>query len=58
MSIKGKHPGIAYATKGNILFPGTQAQADAAERVAEDVLEDYLGLGSSVLLNTLTIKIA
>src|SRR5829696_4290536 len=29
----------AYATKGNVLFPGTQAQADAAERRLEDALE-------------------
>lgn len=55
MSVKGKAPGVAYATKGNIRHPGTQAEADAAERKAEDVLEDYLGLGSTALLNVLTI---
>ncbi len=57
MSLKSKTPDIAYALKGNILHPGTQAQADAAERRAEDAVEEYLGVGTSVLLNTFVIKV-
>lgn len=55
MSLKSKSPEIAYALKGNIRYPGTQTQADAAERKAEDQIEEFLGVGSTVLLNTLTI---
>jgi hypothetical protein len=47
---------LTYATKGNILTPGTQAQADATERRAEDDAEERLGVGSTVLLNTLVIQ--
>lgn len=54
-----KSPELAYALKpSGPRFPGTQAQADAAERAAEDQLEDALGLGSTVLANTLAITIA
>lgn len=52
---KSLSPDIAYALKGNIRYPGTQAQADAAERRAEDRLEEFLGVGSTVLANTLVI---
>jgi hypothetical protein len=50
-----KSPGLAYSLKPGILFPGTAAQANALERKAEDQLEDALGLGASVLANTLVI---
>jgi len=35
-------PATAYATKNNILFPGTDAQATAAEDAAETRIEDTL----------------
>lgn len=35
-------PAAAYATKTNILFPGTDAQATAAEASAELRIEDSL----------------
>ena len=35
-------PETAYATKGNIGFPGTSAQATAAEGLAEDRINDAL----------------
>lgn len=41
--LRTKRPALAYATKGNILFPGTQAQADAAELVAKREAAGVLG---------------
>lgn len=38
-------PETAYATKSNILYPGTSAQATAAESVADARLEDALDGG-------------
>lgn len=35
-------PETAFATKDNILYPGTQAQATAAEDLAEDRVNDAL----------------
>lgn len=50
-----KHPGMAYALKRNILYPGTQANADALERVGEDEAEAILGLTANELLNKFVI---
>lgn len=36
------NPAAAYATKDNIKFPGTDAQATAAESDAEDRINDSL----------------
>ena len=35
-------PEAAYATKSNILFPGTQAQATAAETLADTTVDNHL----------------
>lgn len=35
-------PAATYATKGNILFPGSSAQARAAEAFADATVEDRL----------------
>jgi hypothetical protein len=35
-------PEVTYAIKGNIKFPGTQAQATAAEGAAQSRLNDAL----------------
>lgn len=35
-------PATAYATKSNIAYPGTQAQATAAETAADARIEDVL----------------
>lgn len=35
-------PETAYATKRNILYPGTQAQADAREAGADARIEDVV----------------
>lgn len=43
-------PDTAYATKPNIAFPGTQAQATAAETAADARIEDALdGYGLDAL---------
>lgn len=34
------HPGAAYATKSNIVFPGTQTQATALETVADTRVDE------------------
>lgn len=39
-SILPLSPEAAYATKGNIAFPGTQAQATAAETAAQGRIGD------------------
>lgn len=58
MEITSYSPGLNYALRDNILFPGTQAQADALERSAELHAEQLLGLAAGDLLNKFTITIA
>lgn len=41
-------PAATYATKGNILFPGTSAQASAAEAFADSTIEDRLPAGVTI----------
>ena len=49
-------PAATYATKGNILFPGTSAQASAAKTFAESTINDRLPSGARI--EGLTIKVA
>jgi hypothetical protein len=35
-------PATAYATSSNIVFPGTEAQAEAAEVAAESRIDDAI----------------
>ena len=48
MTVISMSPATAYMTKPNIVFPGTQAQADAAETAAEARLNDSLKGGRNV----------
>jgi hypothetical protein len=41
-------PEAAYATSPNVKYPGTAAQATAAETVAQNRLNDYMSLTPSV----------
>jgi hypothetical protein len=41
-------PAATYATKGNILFSGTAAQATAAESFADATIEDRLPSGVTI----------
>jgi hypothetical protein len=41
-------PDTAYATRKNLLYPGTQAQADAAETRADSRIEDSLPSGVTI----------
>lgn len=48
----------AYATKVNIKFPGSAAQATAAESAAEDRINDSLPAGVAVTVTAGTIDVA
>jgi hypothetical protein len=49
----------AYATKRNIMFPGTQAQATAAEARAQSRINDALtGTGATVTIAAGSVKVA
>jgi len=41
-------PAATYATKGNILFPGTAAQATAAEAFADATIDARLPSGTTI----------
>lgn len=49
--------GAAYATKGNIAFPGTQAQATAEETLAQTRINDALPSLVQVTVSAGAIKI-
>jgi hypothetical protein len=52
-------PEVAYATKPNLKFPGTQAQATAAESLAQSRLNDsFAATGETVTVPAGTIKVA
>jgi hypothetical protein len=51
-------PQTAYATKDNIRFPGTQAQATAAEALAQTRINQVLPNGLTVTVPGGAIKIA
>lgn len=51
-------PEATYATKVNIKFPGTQAQATAAEATAQTRINERLPSGVSVTVAAGTIKVA
>lgn len=51
-------PEATYATKVNITFPGTQAQATAAETAAAAELNGRLGDGVSVTVGAGAIEVA
>jgi hypothetical protein len=51
-------PEVAYATKTNIKYPGTQAQATAAEGLAQSRLNDSFPSGVTVTVAAGTIKVA
>ena len=55
-------PDTAYATKSNLQYPGSQAQATAAEAAAEDRINDALaasGLdGLSITVSAGAIEVA
>jgi hypothetical protein len=42
MALNNKSPNIAYLTNRHVLFPGTSAQATAAEAAARTELGEYL----------------
>lgn len=50
------NPEATYATKGNVLFPGSTAQATAANATAKAALESRLGPG--VTVTGLSVKTA
>lgn len=47
MTVLSLSPETAYMTKPNIRYPGTQAQADAAETAAEARVNDALRGGNN-----------
>ncbi len=51
-------PDTTYATKENIKYPGTAAQATAAETAADGRIEDALPSGVTVTGLTGAIKVA
>jgi hypothetical protein len=51
-------PNLTYATKVNIKFPGTQAQATAAEAAAVTRAADSLPTGVALTVAGGTIKLA
>ena len=51
------NPDAAYATKDNIKYPGTQAQATAAETAAEDRINDSLPSDVQVTVSAGAIEI-
>lgn len=51
-------PEAVYATKVNITFPGTQAQATAAETAAQSKINDRLGDGVSITVGAGAIEVA
>lgn len=51
-------PNLTYATKVNIKFPGTQAQATAAETAAASRANDALPSGVTLAVAGGTIKLA
>ncbi len=51
-------PAATYATKPNIRFPGTQAQATAAEAAAQQRINDVLPSGVSVTVGAGTVPLA
>lgn len=51
-------PSATYATKVNIKFPGTQAQATAAEASAQSRINDSFPSGVAVTVTGGTIKLA
>lgn len=50
-------PEVVYAIKGNVKFPGTQAQATAAETAAQSRFNDAL-TPVTATVNAGTIKLA
>lgn len=51
-------PATAYATKPNVKFPGTQAQATALEGAAAARANDALPTGVTLAVAAGTIKLA
>jgi hypothetical protein len=49
-------PATAYLTKPNILFPGSDAQATAAEAAADSRIEDVLPAGTTISITAGTIE--
>jgi len=58
MPIEPQSPEATYATKTNIKFPGTQAQATAAEAAAKSRINDTFPAGVEVTVAAGTIKLA
>ena len=58
MSILPLSPEAAYLTSVNIKYPGTQAQATAAETAAQNRMNDELPSGVSVTVTGGTLKLA
>lgn len=54
----GLSPEVTYALKGNIAYPGTQAQATAAEAKAQSRLNDSLPAKVAVTVSAGAIPVA
>lgn len=51
-----KSPDTAYATKGNIAYPGNSTAAGLVETAAEDTVESMLGLSANELSGKFTVS--